>query len=69
MASRHTSMIKGSSFEATNGTKARVHEGLTNGAYIGEHCFNKFEKRDVAVRRLKPQHEWVLIKVEAISTG
>jgi site-specific DNA recombinase len=47
-------------------TKGRVHDVLTNRAYIGEHCFNKYEKRGVAVRRLKPQSEWVLIKVEPI---
>ena len=46
--------------------KGRIHDLLTNRAYIGEHCFNKYEKRGVAVRRLKPQHEWVLIKVEPI---
>ena len=47
-------------------TKGRVHEVLTHRAYIGEHYFNKCEKRGVAVRRLKPRQEWVLIKVEPI---
>ena len=47
-------------------TKGRIHDLLTNRAYIGEHCFNKYEKRGVAVRRLKPKEEWVLIKVDPI---
>ena len=47
-------------------TKGRVYDILTNRSYIGEHCFNKYEKRGGAVRRLKPQHEWVLIKVEPV---
>ena len=47
-------------------TSGRVYDLLTNRAYIGEHCFNKYEKRGGAVRRLKPQSEWVLIKVEPI---
>ncbi len=46
--------------------KGRVHNVLTNRAYIGEHYFNKWEKRGGAVRRLKPQEEWVRIKVEPI---
>ena len=46
--------------------KGRIHDLLTNRAYIGEHCFNKYEKRGVAIRRLKPQQEWVLIKVPPI---
>lgn len=47
-------------------SKGRVYEVLTNRAYIGEHYFNKCEKRGGAVRRLKPRQEWVLIKVEPI---
>ena len=47
-------------------TKGRVHEVLTHRACIGEHYFNKCEKRGGAVRRLKPRQEWVLIKVEPI---
>jgi site-specific DNA recombinase len=47
-------------------TKGRVHEVLTHRAYIGEHYFNKCEKRGGAVRRLKPRQEWVLIMVEPI---
>ncbi len=47
-------------------TKGRVHDVLTNRTYIGEHFFNKCEKRGGAVRRLKPQHEWVPIKVRPI---
>ena len=46
--------------------KGRVHEVLTHRAYIGEHYFNKYEKRGGAVRRVKPRQEWVLIKVEPI---
>ena len=47
-------------------TSGRVYEVLTNRAYIGEHYFNKYEKRGGAVRRVKPRDEWVLIKVEPI---
>ena len=47
-------------------TKGRVHEVLTHRAYIGEHYFNKCEKRGGAVRRLKPRQEWVRIHVEPI---
>jgi DNA invertase Pin-like site-specific DNA recombinase len=47
-------------------SKGRVYEVLTHRAYIGEHYFNKCEKRGGAVRRLKPRQEWVLIKVEPI---
>ncbi len=47
-------------------TSGRVYDLLTNRAYIGEHCFNKYEKRGGAVRRLKPRDEWVLIQVEPI---
>jgi hypothetical protein len=47
-------------------TKGRIYEVLTNRAYIGEHYFNKYEKRGGAVRRLKPRQEWVSVKVESI---
>jgi DNA invertase Pin-like site-specific DNA recombinase len=47
-------------------TSGRVYDLLTNRAYIGEHYFNKHEKRGGAVRRLKPQSEWVPIKVQPI---
>jgi site-specific DNA recombinase len=47
-------------------TKGRVYDILTHRAYIGEYCFNKYEKRGGVVRRLKPQHEWVLVRVEPI---
>lgn len=47
-------------------TSGRIYEVLTNRAYIGEHYFNRHEKRGGAVRRLKPRDEWVLIKVEPI---
>jgi DNA invertase Pin-like site-specific DNA recombinase len=47
-------------------SKWRVHNVLTNRAYIGEHYFNKCEKRGGAVRRLKPRPEWVRINVEPI---
>ncbi len=47
-------------------TKNRVHELLTNRRYIGEYYFNRCEKRGGAVRRMKPQSEWVTIRVEAI---
>ncbi len=47
-------------------SKGRVHNVLTNRAYIGEHYFNKCEKRGRAVRRLKPRQEWVRINVEPI---
>lgn len=47
-------------------TKGRVHDDLTNRAYIGEYYFNKYEKRGGAVRRLKSRQEWVRIKVEPI---
>ena len=46
--------------------KGRVHELLTNRAYIGEYYFNKCEKRGGAVRRVKPRTEWILINVEPI---
>ncbi|MBK9112026.1 MAG: recombinase family protein [Nitrospira sp.] len=35
-------------------TKGRIYEVLTNRAYIGEHYFNKYEKRGGVVRRMKP---------------
>ena len=44
----------------------RIYEVLTNRAYIGEHYFNKYEKRGGAVRRMKPRQEWVPIKVDPI---
>ncbi|MBK7487497.1 MAG: recombinase family protein [Nitrospira sp.] len=47
-------------------TKGRIYEVLTNRAYIGEHYFNKYEKRGGAVRRMKPRQEWVPIKVDPI---
>ncbi len=47
-------------------TKGRIYEVLTNRAYIGEHYFNKYEKRGGAVRRMKPRQEWVRVKVEPI---
>ena len=47
-------------------TKGRIYEVLTNRAYIGEHYFNKYEKRGGAVRRMKPRQEWVSVKVEPI---
>ena len=47
-------------------SKGRVYEVLTHRAYIGEHYFNKCEKRGGAVRRLKPRQEWVRINVEPI---
>ena len=47
-------------------TSSRVYDVLTNRAYIGEHYFNKYEKRGGAVRRVKPRDEWVPIKVEPI---
>ena len=43
-----------------------MYEVLTNRAYIGEHYFNRYEKRGGAVRRVKPRDEWVLIKLEPI---
>lgn len=47
-------------------TKGRIYEVLTNRAYIGEHYFNKYEKRGGAVRRMKPRQEWVPVKVDPI---
>ncbi len=47
-------------------TKGRVHDLLTNRAYIGERYFNKWEKQGGAVRRLKPRPQWVRIHVEPI---
>ncbi len=47
-------------------TKGRIYEVLTNRAYIGEHYFNKYEKRGRDVRRMKPREEWVPVKVEPI---
>jgi len=47
-------------------TKGRIYEVLTNRAYIGEHYFNKYEKRGGAVRRMKPRQEWVPVKVDLI---
>ncbi len=47
-------------------TSGRVYDLLTNRAYIGEHYFNKYEKRGGGVRRVKPRDEWVLIKIEPI---
>ncbi|MBH0199203.1 MAG: recombinase family protein [Nitrospira sp.] len=47
-------------------TSGRIYEVLTNRAYIGEHYFNKYEKRGGAVRRVKPRDEWVPIQVEPI---
>ena len=47
-------------------TKGRIYEVLSNRAYIGEHYFNKYEKRGGAVRRMKPRQEWVPVKVDPI---
>lgn len=47
-------------------TKGRIYEVLTNRTYIGEHYFNKYEKRGGAVRRMKPRQEWVPVKVDPI---
>ena len=47
-------------------TKNHVNDLLTNRTYIGEHYFNRWEKRGGLVRKMKPQSEWVLIKVEPI---
>ena len=43
--------------------KSRVHEVLSNRAYIGEYYFNK---RDHKTKTLKDESEWILLNVEPI---
>ncbi len=44
-------------------TRGRVHEVLSNTAYIGEHYFNK---RDSKTKREKPKEEWIKLDIEPI---
>jgi site-specific DNA recombinase len=43
-------------------TRTRVHEVLANRTYMGEFAFNKRNK----AARLKPESEWIMVKVPAI---
>ncbi len=43
-------------------TRTRVHEVLSNRTYMGEFIFNKRDK----AARLKPESEWIVVKVPAI---
>lgn len=42
-------------------TRTRVHEVLTSRTYMGECIFNKRDK----AARLKPESEWIIVKVPA----
>lgn len=44
-------------------SKSRIHEVLTNRAYIGEYYFNK---RDHKTRTIKPESEWIPLSIEPI---
>ena len=54
---------KGISLRGASWNKSRVHEVLTNRAYIGEYYFNK---RDSKSKTLKPESEWIQLQVEPI---
>ena len=43
--------------------KSRVHEILSNPAYIGEYYFNKHNQK---TKTLKPESEWIKLKIEPI---
>lgn len=43
--------------------KTFVHDLLTNRLYLGEYIFNKTEAK---TRRIKPESEWITVKVEPI---
>jgi site-specific DNA recombinase len=57
---------RGITVRGSRWNKGRVHDLLTNRAYVGEHYFNRYEKHRGPVRKLKPRQEWVLIEVEPI---
>ncbi|MFA7175456.1 MAG: recombinase family protein, partial [Kiritimatiellia bacterium] len=44
-------------------TRSRVHEVLSNATYVGDYYFNRMENK---TRRLKPESEWILLKVDPI---
>jgi site-specific DNA recombinase len=54
---------KGISLRGNVWNKSRVHEVLSNRAYIGEYYFNK---RDHKTKTLKAESEWILLTVEPI---
>ena len=54
---------KGISLRGNVWNKSRVHEVLSNRAYIGEYYFNK---RDHKTKAIKDKSEWILLTVEPI---
>ena len=54
---------RGQTLRGTSWTRGRVHEVLSNRAYMGELYFNK---QDNKTRTPKPQSEWVLHNVDPI---
>lgn len=54
---------QGMTHRGTAWTRSRVHEVLSNQAYIGEYFFNK---RDSKTKQLKPVTEWVRLDIPAL---
>jgi len=53
----------GQTHRGTAWTRSRVHEVLSNTTYMGDCYFNRMEDK---TKRLKPESEWILLKVDPI---
>ena len=54
---------KGSNLRGTKWTRTRVHNMLSDTAYMGEYVFNK---KAIRTRTWKPEAEWVKVSIDAI---